>query len=119
MPESFKVLIKELQSLGLDIKVLGEDKQEIIIREMDDDEDEGINSEAEELLSSPAVSTPSLEDEDEGALDDEEDFNLDEVPGLDDISLDDDKVDKDSLLPGDFDLGDISLGDDDGMNDDE
>ena len=117
MPESFKVLIKELQSLGLDIKVLGEDKQEIIIREMDDDEDEGINSEAEELLSSPAVSTPSLEDED--ALDDEEDFNLDEVPGLDDISLDDDKADKDSLLPGDFDLGDISLGDDDGMNDDE
>ena len=119
VPESFKVLIKELQSLGLDIKVLGEDKQEIIIREMDDDEDEGINSEAEELLSSPAVSTPSLEDEDEGALDDEEDFNLDEVPGLDDISLDDDKADKDSLLPGDFDLGDISLGDDDGMNDDE
>ena len=119
VPESFKVLIKELQSLGLDIKVLGEDKQEIIIREMDDDEDEGINSEAEELLSSPAVSTPSLEDEDEGALDDEEDFNLDEVPGLDDLSLDDDKADKDSLLPGDFDLGDISLGDDDGMNDDE
>ena len=37
VPESFKVLIKELQSLALDIKVLDEDKQEIEIRELDDD----------------------------------------------------------------------------------
>jgi DNA-directed RNA polymerase subunit beta len=33
IPESFKVLIKELQSLGLDIKVLGKDKEEIVIGE--------------------------------------------------------------------------------------
>ena len=37
MPESFKVLIKELQSIGLDIKVLSEDAQEIVIK--DDEED--------------------------------------------------------------------------------
>ncbi|HHY46632.1 MAG TPA: DNA-directed RNA polymerase subunit beta [Firmicutes bacterium] len=37
VPESFKVLIKELQSLGLDVKVLGEDSQEIEIGEDDDD----------------------------------------------------------------------------------
>ena len=34
IPESFKVLIKELQSLALDIKVLTEDSEEIAIREM-------------------------------------------------------------------------------------
>ena len=115
VPESFKVLIKELQSLSLDIKVLNEDKEEIIIRETDDDEDEGVNSETEELLSGPAVSTPGVEGEDEeSALEDMEDFDLDEVPGLDDISLDDDFDDKSA--GGDFDLGDLSLGDDDGDN---
>ena len=36
MPESFKVLIKELQSLALDVKVLSEEEQEIE-REEDDD----------------------------------------------------------------------------------
>lgn len=37
VPESFKVLIKELQSIGLDVKVLTEDAQEILIRDSDDD----------------------------------------------------------------------------------
>ena len=37
VPESFKVLIKELQSIGLDIKVLSEDAQEIMIHDTDDD----------------------------------------------------------------------------------
>lgn len=37
IPESFKVLIKELQSLSLDIKVLTEDEQEVEFRESDDD----------------------------------------------------------------------------------
>lgn len=37
VPESFKVLIKELQSLCLDVKVLSEDNQEIEIRERDED----------------------------------------------------------------------------------
>jgi DNA-directed RNA polymerase subunit beta len=41
VPESFKVLIKELQSLGMDVKILSEDEQEIIMRETDDDEDTG------------------------------------------------------------------------------
>ena len=40
VPESFKVLIKELQSIGLDIKVLAEDAQEIEIHDDDDDIDE-------------------------------------------------------------------------------
>ena len=40
IPESFKVLIKELQGLALDIKVLTEDKQEIGLKElMEDDRD--------------------------------------------------------------------------------
>ena len=38
VPESFKVLIKELQSIGLDIRVLTSDSKEIYIRDEDDDE---------------------------------------------------------------------------------
>lgn len=41
VPESFKVLIKELQSLGMDVKILSEDEQEIVMRESDDDDDTG------------------------------------------------------------------------------
>src|SRR5690554_2983135 len=44
-PEAFKVLIKELQNLGLDVKVLTEDAQEIEIRE----EEEDISEMAREL----------------------------------------------------------------------
>ena len=40
VPESFKVLIKELQSLGLDIKVLDEEKNEIDLKQTFDDDDE-------------------------------------------------------------------------------
>ncbi|MTI86253.1 MAG: DNA-directed RNA polymerase subunit beta [Firmicutes bacterium] len=37
VPESFKVLIKELQSLGLDVKVLSEDDEEVEIKEVEED----------------------------------------------------------------------------------
>jgi len=39
VPESFKVLIKELQSLGMDVKILSENEEEIIMRESDDDDE--------------------------------------------------------------------------------
>ena len=43
VPESFKVLIKELQSLALDVKVLDENGEEIILKEcIDDDETEDL-----------------------------------------------------------------------------
>ncbi|MCT3193159.1 DNA-directed RNA polymerase subunit beta [Lacticaseibacillus rhamnosus] len=46
VPESFRVLVKELQALGLDMKVLGADKQEIELRDMDDDEDDVVSVDA-------------------------------------------------------------------------
>ena len=39
VPESFKVLVKELQSLGLDVKVLNKDKEEIDLKQTFDDDD--------------------------------------------------------------------------------
>lgn len=42
VPESFRVLVKELQALGLDLKVLDENDKEIDLQD-DDDEDDVIN----------------------------------------------------------------------------
>ncbi|MCL8206502.1 MAG: DNA-directed RNA polymerase subunit beta [Actinomycetia bacterium] len=59
VPESFKVLVKELQSLGLDVKVLNEMDEEIELRELDD---EPVDTKADLL---PEV----LDDEAEGERD--------------------------------------------------
>ena len=78
VPESFKVLIKELQSLCLDVKVFTEEDAEIEIKESVDDEDselsmeyEDYSSELENVLS--GKNNKESEDEDE----DEEDYDLD------------------------------------------
>ncbi|GGK21441.1 DNA-directed RNA polymerase subunit beta [Caldalkalibacillus thermarum] len=46
VPESFKVLIKELQSLGMDVKILSSDQKEINMLEFDEDEDQGESNQA-------------------------------------------------------------------------
>ena len=39
VPESFKVLLKELQAIGLDVQILNEDGEEVVIKELDDDDE--------------------------------------------------------------------------------
>ncbi|BDZ30357.1 DNA-directed RNA polymerase subunit beta [Lactiplantibacillus brownii] len=46
VPESFRVLVKELQALGLDMKVLDAEDKEIELRDMDDDDDDVVNVDA-------------------------------------------------------------------------
>ncbi|MEA5069668.1 MAG: DNA-directed RNA polymerase subunit beta, partial [Christensenellaceae bacterium] len=84
VPESFKVLIKELQSLSLDIKVLAEDKQEIEIREL---EDEGVPVDAE--LKEDVTITMEEDFAEAGEADEADAFDFDDM-GLDDELLDDD-----------------------------
>ena len=50
VPASFKVLVKELQALGLDIKVLDKDQNEINLRDYSDDDDMDENKYSEEEL---------------------------------------------------------------------
>jgi DNA-directed RNA polymerase subunit beta len=42
IPESFKVLLKELQSLGLDMKILSNDRKELELKNDDDNDDSDI-----------------------------------------------------------------------------
>ena len=73
VPESFKVLVKELQSLCLDVKVLDKDGEEIELKD-DEEEDTFINYK-EEMVSSDS------EIEAEG-------YTIEDVPEQDDIGMD-------------------------------
>ncbi len=109
VPESFKVLIKELQSLGLDIKVLAEDDQAIEIKEVEED----IAETAKEL--GIDLHQPVAESEEDFDGDTQENIDLaeDKVEDLaeDEIEdLDEDMVEDDD---GDILKEDESTGDDD------
>ncbi|MBP3637558.1 MAG: DNA-directed RNA polymerase subunit beta [Clostridia bacterium] len=103
VPESFKVLVKELEALSLDIKVLDANKNEIEIPELD----------PEDMMTPDA---PAREDEEAAEkqpelpiMDDEDDIDMDDVIGTDfsreDFSL---GGDEDEELD-DFNVGDLDL----------
>ncbi|MDD4145920.1 MAG: DNA-directed RNA polymerase subunit beta [Clostridia bacterium] len=92
VPESFKVLIKELQSLALDVKVLSEDDQEIEIQEGDDD----ISQTAKELgLDIQTLGDSFVKQEEPGEQDEPDE--PDELDGLDELDEPDepDELDED------------------------
>ena len=98
VPESFKVLIKELQSLSLDVKVLDKNNEEIDLKQdLDDDmgfngneryqeEDDGTTFESEtvavdsEFEDSFAMEHPDMQDDDDfgSLLDEFSDFGIDD-----------------------------------------
>ena len=94
IPESFKVLVKELQSLALDIKILNHNMEEIDLDASFEDEDEGVVS--EELVQTMEDKDGITDTFDEDDLNDasmvlddsdENDFGVDDS---DDIDFDDD-----------------------------
>ena len=106
VPESFKVLIKELKSLALDIKVLDRDKNEIIIRELDDDDLDMDTTPSARLDEEGGESDqPAAAQEDGKPEAAEEDVEVD-------FSMDDELDDFDMDL-GDDDLAAIDLDDED------
>ena len=93
IPESFKVLIKEMQSLCLDVKVLTEDNEEIEIKD---------SSEIEDI--------PAIEDMVDGEVDDEEDEEGEFVIVEDD---EDDELEDDDKEPSGLSADDIVPDDED------
>ncbi len=91
IPESFRVLIKEFQALGLDISVINEDNKEVEFKDLEqEDIDENLVSIEEVSTTSDSAlvddfgDTVSLDEEDEFAADDDEDF-IEEDDELDDF----------------------------------
>ena len=110
IPEAFKVLLKELQSLALDVKVLTESGEELIIHELDEDDEAIPNAKAREAEDrEKEIPEEELELTAQGEEEDEE---------LGDISLFDEGDDEDDFSGKDLfsdedmdDFGDDDLGD--------
>jgi DNA-directed RNA polymerase subunit beta len=69
VPESFKVLIKELQSLCLNIQVLTEDNNEIEIKEVTEEELETLEAGKKDLLPDADEEIEKIADDDESDTD--------------------------------------------------
>ena len=119
IPESFKVLIKELQSLGLDVKVLDEYQNEVDLKQhFDDDDDAYLPNDNTEHMSDNAVDENELEslgyneatEDDSFASDDE-----DELSGLASTFIDAESDDEEE--EEDFSIDDIFDSDDTEEND--
>lgn len=105
IPESFKVLIKEMQSLGLDVKVLDENQEEIDLKQEFDDDP--IPSRNNEYADEETMDLNSLSDEEMG----EEGYRVGDDEN--DIDMDIDEVDKDDEFNFDADEKDIFDGEED------
>jgi DNA-directed RNA polymerase subunit beta len=111
IPESFKVLLKEMQSLALDVNVVSEEGQRAEMRDEDDD----LLRAAEELgidLSGVRAGEGAAADEDASAEADEDEESEDttEAEGTeDDAEPDDIEIDADAEI----DMGDLDVPEDD------
>ncbi|MDD6402647.1 MAG: DNA-directed RNA polymerase subunit beta [Mollicutes bacterium] len=90
VPESFRVLMKEFQALGLDVSIINNDGKTLELKDMEEAEDkEDFNTSIEEVENSPAREISNNEDEssdfeedyeDEDEFEDEfEDDDLDDI----------------------------------------
>ncbi len=93
VPESFKVLVKELQALGLDVKVLDRDKNEIELHEEDDDygvfndneyvEDRDFETEGYQMSSADGEPIEGADDDISEDVVDDDTLGVDLFEGLD------------------------------------
>ena len=109
IPESFKVLIKELQSLALDVKVFTEEQDEIEIKEsVDDDfddldvniegrEDEEVPPQEDDYDTDEFIDDEFTVDEDIDSLENAEELDEDAVDRLFAVDDEDDLLDDDDI----------------------
>ncbi|MDE7225584.1 MAG: DNA-directed RNA polymerase subunit beta, partial [Ruminococcus sp.] len=127
IPESFKVLIKELQSLALDVKVLDINQEEIDLKQnFDDDpmparnnfkdeETENLNSLSDDDMGERGFEVGDSEDGFDRPLDDDDSYDGEDVDTLekeDLYSYDDDDDEDFSLDDEESDFPDMALDDD-------
>ncbi len=107
IPESFKVLVKELQSLGLDVRLYSDDDEELELKEHVDEgieltEEQGRQMMEQEMLDEQNLTEVSEDEIDSDLDDDDVDMDNLETDGLFDTLLEDDDLDPNALL-GDVD----------------
>ena len=91
VPESFRVLVKEFQALGLDVQVI-DDKDEVVeFKDIEEDEDDNDAFRIEEIDVTTSDLQPDEPEIDDEYVEEEEEDNLDdlEFPGIDEIDTED------------------------------
>ena len=95
MPESFRVLMKEFQALGLDISIIDDEGVEHSLKELEKEDNDEYHTDNE--IDAPLVPTTSEENDDyqdeDDEFDEEDDFD-------DDFDIDEDEIEAD-LMEGD------------------
>ncbi len=113
IPEAFKVLLKELQSLALDMKVLTENKEELAIKDLIESDIDDFVPAREKHQHEEISLVDTDEDEETPTFEDSEDVDLDEDFGFNAKDMfDDDDDEIDTTVP------DGSMFDDDDWDDD-
>ncbi len=134
IPESFKVLLEELRSLALDVKILTEEHKEVEMMELLDDDRDVVEYVSDKDREAPEGDLFSMlgfdeDEDDDGSLEldslSDDDESLDILDGIeedeDDMFSEDESLDfasDDENLDGDDELSDDELSDDD-ISDDE
>jgi DNA-directed RNA polymerase subunit beta len=106
IPESFKVLLKELQSLGLDVRVLDENREEVTLREtieygetdlrkVIEGDSRGMRNNEDREFARAGFTSQHFDETKEELVDDEDDtddemLDFDPYDGLEDDFVDDD-----------------------------
>ncbi len=95
MPESFRVLMKEFQALGLDISIIDDEGNELDLKEIEQEEYKDDFNPNEPEMDAPLISTASDSEEDDSYEDDDSEFDDDF-----DLDFDEELIEKD-LMEGD------------------
>jgi len=105
IPESFKVLIKELQSLSLDLKVLDKNDEEIDLKNsFDDDDDLGFVPNHSDFKEDEVVTSLSGFSLDEEGQEDNNDADLDSFNENDEVEDENDDVGLDEIIDSESEL---------------
>ncbi len=117
VPESFKVLIKELQGLALDVKVLDIDGNEVILKELSDEDDDDMSvvtdlDAVEDKVDDKSLGAFTLSDDEDDDLEDEVDSIIGD-DDFDDFDAPSDEADdfEDDMLSIE-EMGEEEIGDD-------
>ena len=89
VPESFRVLMKEFQALGLDISIINDEGKALELKEIEEEDDDSEPTITEDIKIAPALSeNTKAEAEQDGLLEDEEEDEDNFDSEFDDNDLD-------------------------------
>ena len=97
VPESFRVLMKEFQALGLDISIIDDEGKTLSLKEIEEDEAK------EDMIQqdSPVVSLDNLSDSGDSGETEDDEYNEEDDEFEDDLDLEFDPDFEDDLMEGD------------------